>query len=122
MYKFYIEFFENPSRKELASAGNKPLKDYIRFLADSETEKLYIWNSYMLHIDAYRILGDIKNQYTRPGAASPTLFAGTAGKQRSGNWILTEATSFKNKKPREWVWLNKYIKTVRLSPCKFICN
>jgi hypothetical protein len=109
MYKKnYIEFFVNPSIKEIGFAAKHPMNGYIRFTADSVKQEVIVWNAIMLHIDSYKIIGKIK--YNPLTAAAERV---------AGIWTMIEMSSVKNK-AKDFLWINKYIKVVKENPIRFV--
>lgn len=108
MYKKnYIEFFVNPTIKEIGFAAKYPMNGYIRFTADFVKQEVIVWNAIMLHIDSHKIIGNIKNTLT-----------GHAEKV-AGIWTMIEISSVKNK-AKDFLWINKYIKVIKENPIRFV--
>jgi hypothetical protein len=79
IYSNSFPVFENPSAKEIADACKQSKIMWgisgIRFFADNNSKKVYIWDSYFgVHKDVARHLGLDDRYITR----DPTLFFGIA--------------------------------------------
>ena len=106
-----VEFFKNPTSKELRQAGR-----VIRFLAVLPSKTLYVWDHRMLHAHALNYLnlfGKDFNKYWH----STNVIGGIANFKK-GKYVSCEAHNMSNlrKYPflekvisKDWSWVNKYI-------------
>jgi hypothetical protein len=99
----HTEVFVNPTRKELLEIG-----DAIRFIADAEVQKIYVWNSdYAFHSVAKKELGI--NKY------EPHILPGIAVDKGSG-FVSIESVSDQERDldyvsrclTFDWTWTKKY--------------
>ncbi len=103
----YVEFFTNPSKKEMAEVGKSgnpygSIKTF-RFIADNKKKIIYIWTAALMHADAWKHLGG-SGKYFGKG-----LLAGIAEYEPSG-WEMISATSYVDKAKEDWNWVEKYVK------------
>lgn len=72
-----VTIYENPTSSDLRELYKSSVKE-VRFLANAETRKLYIWDSYLaIHDDVRKILGLPSSQETTK-TESPYLVEGYA--------------------------------------------
>ena len=102
----YVEFFENPSKREMLEVGKVGQelggKMTIRFIADNKKKKVYVWTSAVMHNKAWKLLGGHGSYYGKG------KLAGVAEYNR-GNWEMISATSFVDKHLEDFRWVEKYI-------------
>ncbi len=104
----WVEFFVNPSKKEMKDAsgggGGRAGSVAIRFIADLKKKKVYVWHPHFMHHSAWKEIGD-KRVYSN----DVTLLAGIA-EERGSNWVMTSSTGIGGKPIEDWKWVEKYIK------------
>jgi hypothetical protein len=132
-YGNYIPVFVNPTRSELLQASQNKSKNksnwFIRFSADAEQEKLYVWSGYLAaHMDARDQL-DLKCNGHSLEQRCSRIFEGIAEKEGSGFRVtsshcleafgeVVEERGSKAEKAslfledalnQDWSWVDKYI-------------
>lgn len=114
----YIEFFVNPSRSEFTDAmqQSKKQRGFVRFFAFQKNKKVYIWNSEVIHVNAF---GQIKkNDPSLKGVSSVSnnILPGVA-KPGAGGWRMTSSDELRSEPvmakkvvKQDWSWVDNYIK------------
>ncbi|HUS50735.1 MAG TPA: hypothetical protein VMZ91_11265 [Candidatus Paceibacterota bacterium] len=114
-HKKTYEIFVNPSRKEMLEVVNKDVDMAFRFIADSRTKKLYVFNYNLMHVDVCEKLGmlTIYKSQTKPdivageGKLNPT---GTnAHMTNSFNLDMLTPKGVNYLHSKDWSWANKWI-------------
>ena len=105
----YIEIFENPTNEEILdiAKSTKPGElPGVRFVANAESEKLYIANAWAsIHSDILKLL-HLPEDYT-----TPDVICGVADINSSGNLIVISLYDKTNRARSDynWNWMKKYL-------------
>jgi len=107
-----IEVFVNPTKSEFRDAAGNASFDairgkYVRFFADIENRKVYIWDPEAIHIDVWKQIGDGRSY------SSTTLLSGAA-QMKGGKWKMIDSDegvrgNLWDYSVEDWEWANKWI-------------
>jgi len=106
--KKYIEYFVNPTKKELRDAANASTDKAVRFAADNKTKKVYAWASDGTHQE---VLDQIYGDFDYPSHVLTGIV-----KMKGGKWtvppegvpMLELYSNIKKLKSIDWSWLEKW--------------
>jgi hypothetical protein len=122
----YVEIFVNPSRKEMSEIGSD-----IRFIADDETRKVYIWDAEKaFHLDIYYYS---EERFSKTGKSvkieeDEPLYSNLLegiGIRKSGDYVMIESHALdgfgregfpgteaflEDFLGRNWSWVDRYVR------------
>lgn len=96
------EVFINPTQKELREIG-----DTIRFLADANQERVYVWDSDILHRQAE--MGLFGHQATKPGILLGVAKRNGSKYEMTGSDQLIYQRKITTIFEYDWTWADRYI-------------
>jgi hypothetical protein len=121
-YGNFVDILENPSNREVVDLFGKKVPEFlkdIRFIADAETKKVYVWNSELATHNM------VQNDVGYPNVNDkPNIILGT-GKVSGGKPTITEwdfSRYFASKKNLDflgkifsykWDWLSVYVNNMK---------
>jgi len=107
-----VEVFENPTKREFRDVAGKTTWDalkgeFVRFFADIENRKVYIWHPETIHQTAWKHIGDSR-KFT-----DASLIKGAA-QVKGGKWKMVDSdegirNNLRYYSIEDWEWANKWI-------------
>lgn len=102
------EIFENPSSKEIGSLGDKE----FRYIADSQTKKVYVFSINMLHLEALQALNIpiSKGQSRLYGGIA--LIKGGVAQDVGVSFDIGVTLNAKAIMEKDWSWADRYVRGI----------
>lgn len=113
IYNQPVEVLEDPSFSEIGSLCSELRKTgkevELRFIADSNTKKFYVWPSYLgTHDQVGKLLGLPISNLNYPALCGFYNLVGAFVKARTDNNIISYGLSSSSAFNYDWNWINKY--------------
>lgn len=87
----YVEVFVNPAKRQINELAEKfHKKEYVRYIADGDNKKLYVFPPSVLHLDVIKQIGE--DRYLR--YPSEYLYLMGVAVKEDGNWGSKHSNSF----------------------------